>query len=37
MRVFAESNTQEHTNDLARKVTQAVYDFAGGVGPLPSI
>lgn len=35
VRVYAEADTQEHTDDLANKVSQLVYDLAGGVGPRP--
>lgn len=35
VRVYAEADTQEHTDDLANKVSQLVYDLAGGVGTRP--
>lgn len=35
VRVYAEADTQEHTDDLAKKVSQLVYDLAGGVGARP--
>ena len=35
VRVYAEADTQEHTDDLANKVCQLVYDLAGGVGTRP--
>lgn len=35
VRVYAEADTQEHTDDLANKVSQLVYDLAGGVGKRP--
>jgi len=35
VRVYAEADTQEHTDDLANKVSQLVYDLAGGVGLKP--
>jgi len=35
VRVYAEADTQEHTDDLANKVSQLVYDLAGGVGQRP--
>lgn len=35
VRVYAEADTQEHTDDLANKVSQLVYDLAGGVGARP--
>lgn len=37
VRVFAEADSPEHTDDLAVKVAQAVYDLAGGVGSKPSL
>merc|ERR1712136_561222 len=36
VRVYAESDTQEHTDELASIVCQLVYDHAGGVGERPS-
>jgi len=35
VRVYAEAATQETMEDLAKKVAQAVYDLAGGVGTRP--
>jgi len=35
VRVYAEADTQEHTDDLAHKVCQLVFDLAGGVGSRP--
>ena len=35
VRVYAEADTQEHTDDLAKRVSQLVYDLAGGVGQRP--
>jgi len=35
VRVYAESDTQEHTDELASLVCQLVYDHAGGVGDKP--
>ena len=35
VRVYAEADTQEHTDDLANKVSQLVYDLAGGIGKRP--
>ncbi len=35
VRVYAEADTQENTDDLAKKVSQLVYDLAGGVGLRP--
>ena len=35
VRVYAEAPTQDQADDLALKVSRAVYDRAGGVGPMP--
>lgn len=35
VRVYAEADTQENTDCLANKVSQLVYDLAGGVGERP--
>lgn len=35
VRVYAEADTQEITDNLAKKVSQFVYDLAGGVGSRP--
>ena len=35
VRVYAEADTQELTDNLAKKVCQLVYDLAGGVGQRP--
>jgi len=35
VRVYAEADTQTAMEDLGRKVSQAVYDLAGGVGERP--
>ncbi|EFJ45974.1 hypothetical protein VOLCADRAFT_82053 [Volvox carteri f. nagariensis] len=35
VRVYAEANTQEQADELARQVARLVYDMAGGVGPRP--
>ncbi|KAI8470507.1 MAG: phosphoacetylglucosamine mutase [Monoraphidium minutum] len=35
VRVYAEAETQEAADELAREVGRAVYDLAGGVGPRP--
>lgn len=35
VRVYAEANTQENTDNLAVQVASAVYDKAGGVGERP--
>ena len=35
VRVYAEADTQELTDKLAKQVCQLVYDFAGGVGQRP--
>uniref|UniRef100_A0A1B6CV25 Alpha-D-phosphohexomutase C-terminal domain-containing protein n=2 Tax=Clastoptera arizonana TaxID=38151 RepID=A0A1B6CV25_9HEMI len=37
IRVYAEADTIGHTNELAEKVTKAVYELAGGVGTIPKI
>lgn len=36
VRVYAEADTQLNVDDLAAKVSQLVYDLAGGVGKRPS-
>ncbi len=35
VRVYAEADTQENTDNLANKVSQLVFDLAGGVGKRP--
>ncbi|GLC40833.1 hypothetical protein PLESTB_000017600 [Pleodorina starrii] len=35
VRVYAEADTQEQADELARRVAVQVYDMAGGVGPRP--
>lgn len=35
VRVYAEADTQDITDNLAKQVCQLVYDLAGGVGPRP--
>jgi len=35
VRVYAEADTQANTDELARRVSQIVYDLAGGVGKRP--
>ena len=35
IRVYAEADTQEHTDNLALKVSQLVWDLAAGVGTRP--
>lgn len=35
VRVYAEANTQENADLLAKQVSQVVYDLAGGVGQRP--
>ncbi len=35
VRVYAESDTQERADQLAKEVCQVVYDLAGGVGDRP--
>eukprot|EP00512_Aurantiochytrium_limacinum_P003136 CAMPEP_0171502158 /NCGR_PEP_ID=MMETSP0958-20121227/10006_1 /TAXON_ID=87120 /ORGANISM="Aurantiochytrium limacinum, Strain ATCCMYA-1381" /LENGTH=558 /DNA_ID=CAMNT_0012037149 /DNA_START=119 /DNA_END=1795 /DNA_ORIENTATION=- len=35
VRVYAEASTSEEADELAKKVLQAVYDHAGGVGDRP--
>lgn len=37
VRVYAEADTQENCDILARNVVKAVFDIAGGVGELPKI
>jgi phosphoacetylglucosamine mutase len=36
VRVYAEADTQENADLLAYEVSLAVYNLAGGVGPIPS-
>jgi phosphoacetylglucosamine mutase len=36
VRVYAEADTQENTDKLAKQVAQLVYDLAGGVGNRPN-
>ena len=35
VRVYAEAATQEKADSLAQRVSQLVFDLAGGVGPRP--
>lgn len=35
VRVYAEGDTQEKADSLANRVSQIVFDLAGGVGPRP--
>ena len=35
VRVYAEAETREATDQLAKQVAEVVYDMAGGVGPRP--
>ena len=35
VRVYAEADTREAVDSLAREVSQIVYDLAGGIGERP--
>jgi phosphoacetylglucosamine mutase len=35
VRVYAEADTREAADQLAKQVAEVVYDKAGGVGPRP--
>lgn len=37
VRVYAEADTQENCDKLARNVVKTVFEMAGGVGQLPTV